>query len=330
MNRTTLITAAALALIAAAGILFAGPLNPPAGPVTSTYKTLTEVEPRIAINLTNTPGDANSLFKITQPGSYYLTGNITGVVGKHGIEIAASNVTLDLNGFTLRGVVGSIDAVTAGLNGLENIAVVNGTLSNWAGDGIDLATNPVTSSRVERVLAKENNGSGIRTGFNGMISYCASNLNGGNGITSNQGTVIINCSAYQNEGNGISAGSGTLVADCNARFNTQNGITASGGCVIRGNVCSNNGNDGIGAGISVTGSDNRIEDNNCTGADRGIEATASGNIFLRNTCGGNTTNWVIVANNRLLVVVPPVALAISGSSGGTSLGSTDPNANFSY
>jgi len=28
------------------GLLFAGPLNPPAGPVTSTYKTLSEIEPR--------------------------------------------------------------------------------------------------------------------------------------------------------------------------------------------------------------------------------------------------------------------------------------------
>src|SRR5438094_785381 len=47
MNRTTLISAAAVAL--AATLLLAGPLNPPAGPVASTYKTLSEVEPRIAI-----------------------------------------------------------------------------------------------------------------------------------------------------------------------------------------------------------------------------------------------------------------------------------------
>ena len=105
MKRTPLLATAALTL-AAAGLLFAGPLDPPAGPVTSTYKTLTEVEPRIAISATNTPGDADSVFKITQPGSYYLTGNITGVVGKHGIEIAVSGVTLDLGGFDLVGVPG--------------------------------------------------------------------------------------------------------------------------------------------------------------------------------------------------------------------------------
>ena len=102
MNRTIILATAALTL-AAAGLLFAGPLDPPAGPVAPTYKTLTEVEPRIAINAANTPGDADSLFKITQPGSYYLTGNITGVVGRHGIEIAVPangpSVTIDLMGY---------------------------------------------------------------------------------------------------------------------------------------------------------------------------------------------------------------------------------------
>lgn len=60
-----------------AGSAEAGDLNPPAGPVSPTHKTLTEIEPRTAISMANTPGDADSLFKITQPGSYYLTGNIT-------------------------------------------------------------------------------------------------------------------------------------------------------------------------------------------------------------------------------------------------------------
>ncbi|HRJ49802.1 MAG TPA: hypothetical protein PKU91_04680, partial [Phycisphaerales bacterium] len=94
---------AALGTVIGAMAVSAGPLDPPAGPVAGTYKTLTEVEPRIAINAVNTPGGANSLFRITQPGSYYLTGNITGVIGKHGIEIAASGVTIDLMGFDLQG-----------------------------------------------------------------------------------------------------------------------------------------------------------------------------------------------------------------------------------
>src|ERR1041385_1287872 len=73
----------------------AGPINPPAGPVASSYKTLTEVEPRVVVNATNTPGDANSVYRITASGSYYLDQNLTCVSGKHGIKIDAENVTLD-------------------------------------------------------------------------------------------------------------------------------------------------------------------------------------------------------------------------------------------
>ena len=46
----------ALALSAAAALVLAGPLTPPAGPVASSFKTLGEVEPRIAITAANTPG----------------------------------------------------------------------------------------------------------------------------------------------------------------------------------------------------------------------------------------------------------------------------------
>src|SRR5262245_4805347 len=100
MNRSTAIPASALLLAAAAGLI-AGPLNPPPGPVASTYKTLGEVEPRIAVNAVNTPGDAQAVFKITQPGSYYLTGNIAGVSGKSTIQIASDHVALDLGGFAI-------------------------------------------------------------------------------------------------------------------------------------------------------------------------------------------------------------------------------------
>ena len=94
---------AAATLVALAGFAIAGPLTPPVGSVASTYKTLGEVEPRVAINASNTPGDNDgtpSMFKITQPGSYYLTGNVAVGSGLDGIEIASANVTIDLNGFT--------------------------------------------------------------------------------------------------------------------------------------------------------------------------------------------------------------------------------------
>src|SRR5262245_59200135 len=67
-TRPTVITALACvaaglttALLTAAAM--SGPLDPPAGPVAPTYKTLTEVEPRTPISSTTTPGDATTLFR---------------------------------------------------------------------------------------------------------------------------------------------------------------------------------------------------------------------------------------------------------------------------
>lgn len=141
--------ALALFTLTLAAPALAGPLDPPIGPVSSTGKTLTEVEPRIAINGVNTPGDNDStpsLYKITQPGSYYLTGNVTGVINKSGIEIAASNVTLDLNGFELVGVTGtaSVHGIYATPTGLANVSVRNGSVRNRGGYGVNLSLTVVS------------------------------------------------------------------------------------------------------------------------------------------------------------------------------------------
>src|SRR5689334_9534591 len=103
--------ARAIAIFALAGGLavFAGPLNPPAGPVSPTYKTLAEVQPRTPVQ--SLPGSPTAQFLIAAPGSYYLTAPITGVPGRSAIEIAASDVTLDLSGFALAGVPGALDGV---------------------------------------------------------------------------------------------------------------------------------------------------------------------------------------------------------------------------
>lgn len=83
---------------AAAFFAFAGPLDPPSVAVASTYKTLSEVEPRDRYGRNEharrceLPLPAGS--HAARP--HHLTGNITGVSGKSGIEIAAARVTLDL------------------------------------------------------------------------------------------------------------------------------------------------------------------------------------------------------------------------------------------
>lgn len=349
-SKSTVLAISGLALLITGAMLYAGPLNPPAGPVTSTYKTLSEVEPRIAINAINTPGDADSLFKITQPGSYYLTGNVIGVVGKHGIEITAHGVTVDLGGFGLQGIAGTLDGVSATVP-LRNVAVINGVVWFWGGDGVDLSN--VISWRLADLMFADNIGHGIRGGSSGALNNCTSVGNNGDGIALGGGSTATNCGVQFNTGNGISAVSGCTITNCsvvqsgisgisagNASIITsctvvanQVGILCSSTCVIRGNSCVSNGTiSANGAGIRASGSDNRIEGNNCTGAGRGVEVNGTGSIIIGNTCSGNTFNWTIAIGNSVgPIVLAGQSAAINGNGPlASSLGSTDPFANFSY
>jgi parallel beta-helix repeat protein len=322
----------ALAFVFAPNLYSQGPLTPPGAPA-PTMKTLDQVEPRTPIDATHTPGDADSLFKITQPGSYYLTANVTGVNAKHGIEIAASGVTLDLNGFDLVGVPGSLDGVLVTLANAINVNVRNGSVRSWGGSGINLLDAATSATNVADIVAAQNAGSGIRMGFGGTITRCTCYNNTGPGIAGAAGTVITECVANVNGSHGITTGSGCTISRCTVRSNVGDGINVFGSCLVLNNACSLNGNGvGDGAGIHATigGADNRIEGNNCIGADRGIDVDAAGNIIIKNTCSGNTNNWDVVAGNVILVINATTAAAVTGNSGGTAPGSTDPNANFTY
>ena len=266
-----------------------GSLTPPGAPA-PTMKTLDQVEPRTPINATNTPGDADSLFKITQPGSYYLTANVTGVSAKHGVEIAASGVTLDLNGFDLVGVAGSLDGVSVTLLNAINVSVRNGSVRSWGGSGINLLDAATSATNVADIVASQNVVDGIRMGFGGTITRCTCYNNTGAGIAGAAGTVITECASNTNGSHGITTGSGCTISRCTVRSNVGDGINVFSSCLVLNNACSLNGNGaGDGAGIHATSADNRIEGNNCIGADRGIDVDVAGNIIVKNTCSGNTT-----------------------------------------
>jgi hypothetical protein len=101
-------------------VLAQGPLVPP-GPPGPTFKTLQQVEPRTPISSLPTP--------LSQPGSYYLTTNLVGVAGQHGITITGARVTLNLMGFELRGVPGSLSGIL--MNPATSPHVRNGSIVDW-------------------------------------------------------------------------------------------------------------------------------------------------------------------------------------------------------
>lgn len=89
-----------------------GSLTPPAGPPVASMKTLDQVEARIPL-VAGQPGvtvSAAGTITISQPGSYYLTKNVTITTNVNGIEINA-DATVDLNGFS---IIGTAAAITTG------------------------------------------------------------------------------------------------------------------------------------------------------------------------------------------------------------------------
>lgn len=239
---------AAGALLAGAKTAHAGPLNPPPGPIASTGKTLTEVEPRIAINSTNTPGSSatSSIFRITQPGSYYLTGNIIATqTNRHVIAIAASGVTIDLNGFLIRGLgtlQGAFDCIFGEAN-VERVTVRNGHIELAGRDGINF--QGCRNIVIESVSAQSCLGRGIRSGTDSIINRCTAVSNLQTGISANVKNSVSSCTATSNGGFGISVGFGSTITNCTASNNNLRGIETEPSCIISHCSSTSNNDSGI-------------------------------------------------------------------------------------
>lgn len=229
MQRRTMFVALTL-LPAAAAV--AGPLAPPAGPVGSSMKTLQQVEPRIPISAATTPGDADSLYKITQSGSYYLTADINGVSGKSGIEIDADNVSIDLNGFTVRGVTGAksgiIDRTNEELPSAFDVSIYGGVIESWPQHGVSLyRTN---GGRLHDLTVRAN-GYGVRATGTFHLRNVKAMGNAWTGFETESGSVLTECTAADNHTGFL--GDGTIYENCIARYNRGTGFAPSD-CVLRG------------------------------------------------------------------------------------------------
>lgn len=209
-----------LAILATAGTsatpALAGDLTPPIGPVQPTFKTLTEVEPRIGIR---NDFDTLTPIVISEPGSYYLLEDVTAFPSADGIRITASDVSLDLNGFTVRGnlEVGSAAGIALGSNAtpVRNIAVRNGSVINFLGTGVD--GTHASATIIESI----------------RVSNCL------NGIVVRNASTVTHCVATNNMVNGIQVAFGSTASFCNAQSNGSDGIQAFDS-VITGSAATGN------------------------------------------------------------------------------------------
>lgn len=248
-DRTFAFAAVAAMITTGFASALAGPLDPPTGGLYPTMKRLDQVEPRRLINLNETPGDEDSVYRIVQPGSYVLDAPLIGSSSRHGIEIAADNVVIDLNGFEVRGVLGSLDGIRTD-GDRNNIRVVNGTVRQWRGDGIDLGASGV-GHVVRDVSANENTGMGVRVGLRATIERCVVNDNGVDGVRSDGAVIAIGVHANRNGGRGMILGSASTVRDCSMSDNDGNGLRVGNGSTVT-NVASQGNFDGFWSGVGST------------------------------------------------------------------------------
>jgi hypothetical protein len=171
MNRLGWIVAGVLALAVvalAAGVVRGGPLDPLGTP-----------GPTDSVRVPGTP-ISTLPFPINASGNYYLTRSLT---GNSGITINASDVTLDLGGFTLDGT-GSGYGIDDGGSARSNVVVRNGTVRDW-NIGVYLQQSVRSSLHDLHVVG---NGKGIIIGAGGMLAGLTVRENG-SGIEIIQGST---------------------------------------------------------------------------------------------------------------------------------------------
>ena len=308
----------------------------PTGAPAPTMKTLAQVEPRTLVNAANTPGDSANTFIISQPGSYYLAGNLAGAAGKNGISIQANDVTLDLNGFALLGDGIGSGGGTLGINvptTQTGIRIHNGSVRGWGGSGVQAAA---ATALVHGLTLTANLATGLTVGNGSLVRDCAATGNGTTGFSGGDRTQFSQCiattnvvgfegtnfvtvtdsTANRNSSDGIRLQSAGLVARCNASRNTANGIFLGDGntitdCTINSN--SLNGINALGSGNTISnctaqansaigilaGTNGLVSGNTCTSNATGMRANDSSRVD-GNACNGNTGTGILVVSGFLV------------------------------
>ncbi|MBI5288555.1 MAG: right-handed parallel beta-helix repeat-containing protein [Chloroflexi bacterium] len=280
INRIGWLVAGILALSVVAsmtGVVSGGPLDPPGPPA----PILPQVEPRSPIP----PVGWDGTFPITisQPGSYFFTRSVTTNGANHGIEITASDVSIDLNGFTLRG----LDLFNTGIRVIgqrSGIHISNGVIREW-NIGIDgwSPDGEAVYSRVDHITALDNS-DGIRLGFDSEIVDCNAS-NNSLGIITHYG-VVRGCHVTDNTNYGIYAEDVSLI-EGNKVWNNDFGIVVTfsgaqpGNNTVRSNTATNNTT----ADINFNGTGN-VSDNNVTTCPDWVTGTAKtySPKFQRDVC----------------------------------------------
>ncbi len=281
------------------------------------------VDDRIPIDSVAVFGDSGglpTLYAITEPGSYYLTGNIrladSGLdnTNRRGIIITSGNVTLDLNGFALLGdnpsLNGDVDngdfpipianpSEAIDIFGqFTNITIMNGTISGWGGEGIE-------AFGADNCLFKDLHisnvkGRAISADDHNIIMDCSAFYCGNGGFDSDIATIFIRCTASRNDGYGMYGTTASQFLNCTAYLNQDVGIYAQGsGTFVSGCVSSDNLSYGIRTGHNAIIINTNSHDNGSDGVRLNNNCLVQSSYFAYNLghgINGNSFNCRIIGN----------------------------------
>jgi hypothetical protein len=190
------------------------------------------------INQSNVSGNPTVLHIIDQPGSYRLTSDLAVPAGRNGIDINADDVTLDLNGFTIRGPGGAGTTRGIALGTGTNIEIRNGTVRDISGSGIHATAATAVRVIDVRVLNVDDVGINLEAGAMPPFGQ----------------HLVRGCTVRGSGAEGVRLlGAGSLAERNLLRDNTSVGLVLSSSGAFGGNVitANNGGGSQVMGGVSI-------------------------------------------------------------------------------
>jgi hypothetical protein len=233
-------------------------------------------------------------FTISASGSYYLSGNLTGVSGQDGITIKAGYVTIDLNGFALLGVSGSISGITATPE--SRVRIFNGSVKGWGKNGIDCSVS--SHGIFDHLRVSENSDTGLYAGAASTLSNITAESDGSIGISTNIRCTVTQCEASGCGLAGLSVNDGGIVTNCTAAFSLY-GFSVGNDITLIGCTAVKNTGDGINAHENATIS-KCTANGNGSGPNAGISTGIRANISGCTAIGNNGDGIVFSGDSFVL------------------------------
>lgn len=227
------------------------------------------------------PGDDPGLpVQITATGSYALTSNLEVGGTSAGLNIAASNVSLDLRGFEVAGDdSGGFKGIDLN-SGVTGVTVRNGIVRDFGSSGVGGCV--LNCGRLRffdlQVISNANEGFAFSSVDDIVVSNCVAADNGAGGLFLNGDAVVVRGCIVENNGagDGIRVSNEALVIDNVIRNNDGDGIQVAPRSSVIGNIVTLNGEHGINLGGEALVKNNVAHMNNqSTGSFVDIEDCAT-------------------------------------------------------